>query len=71
MGLGLVYTGSHREYLLQHLIPSVSDASMENASLATLAVRFIFVGSENGEITSTILWRRWRGATLGLMQPVR
>jgi 26S proteasome regulatory subunit N1 len=28
---------------------------MEIASLATLALGFIFVGSENGEITSTIL----------------
>ncbi|KAJ7910625.1 armadillo-type protein [Mycena leptocephala] len=56
MGLALAYAGSHREDLLQLLIPHISDdATMEIASLATLALGFIFVGSENGEITSTIL----------------
>ncbi|KAJ7512053.1 armadillo-type protein [Mycena galericulata] len=56
MGLGMAYAGSHREDLLQLLIPHISDdVSMEVASLATLALGFIFVGSENGEITSTIL----------------
>ncbi|KAJ7620450.1 hypothetical protein FB45DRAFT_1094630 [Roridomyces roridus] len=56
MGLGMAYAGSHREDLLQLLIPHISDdVSMEAASLATLALGFIFVGSENGEITSTIL----------------
>ncbi|KAF7349265.1 26S proteasome regulatory subunit RPN1 [Mycena sanguinolenta] len=56
MGLGLAYAGSHREDLLQLLIPHVSDdVSMEIASLATLALGFIFVGSENGDITGTIL----------------
>ncbi|KAJ7755387.1 armadillo-type protein [Mycena maculata] len=56
MGLGMAYAGSHREDLLQLLIPHVSDdMSMEVASLATLALGFIFVGSENGEITGTIL----------------
>ncbi|KAK7019046.1 26S proteasome regulatory subunit RPN1 [Favolaschia claudopus] len=57
MGLGLAYAGSHREDLLELLIPHVSDdgVTMEIASLATLALGFIFVGSENGEITGTIL----------------
>ncbi|KAJ7336346.1 armadillo-type protein [Mycena albidolilacea] len=57
MGLGLAYAGSHREDLLQLLIPHISDdgVTMEIASLATLALGFIFVGSENGEITGTIL----------------
>ncbi|KAJ7327591.1 hypothetical protein DFH08DRAFT_1026700 [Mycena albidolilacea] len=52
MGLGLVYAG-----LLQLLIPHISDdgVTMEIASLATLALGFIFIGSENGEITGTIL----------------
>ncbi|KAJ7938131.1 armadillo-type protein, partial [Mycena leptocephala] len=56
MGLALAYAGSHREDLLQLLIPHISDdATMEIVSLATLALGFIFVGSENGEITSMIL----------------
>ncbi|KAF8189875.1 armadillo-type protein [Mycena galopus ATCC 62051] len=57
MGLGLAYAGSHREDLLQLLIPHISDdgVTMEIASLATLSLGFIFVGSENGEITGTIL----------------
>ncbi|KAF7350460.1 26S proteasome regulatory subunit RPN1 [Mycena venus] len=57
MGLGLAYAGSHREDLLQLLIPHIADdgVTMEIASLATLALGFIFVGSENGEITGTIL----------------
>ncbi|KAJ7275052.1 armadillo-type protein [Mycena rebaudengoi] len=57
MGLGLAYAGSHREDLLTLLIPHIADegVTMEIASFATLALGFIFVGSENGEITGTIL----------------
>ncbi|KAJ7734781.1 hypothetical protein DFH07DRAFT_988045 [Mycena maculata] len=56
MRLGMAYAGSHREDLLQLFIPHVLyNVSMEVASLATLALGFIFVGSENGEITGTIL----------------
>lgn len=57
MGLGLAYAGSHREDLLPFLLPHVADDSvtMEIASLAALALGFIFVGSENGEVTGTIL----------------
>ncbi|CAK5272385.1 unnamed protein product [Mycena citricolor] len=56
IGLGLAYIGSHREDLLQLLLPLVSDdVTMEIASLAVLALGFIFTGSENGEITGTIL----------------
>ncbi|KAJ7121412.1 hypothetical protein C8R44DRAFT_919755 [Mycena epipterygia] len=56
MGLALAYAGSHCEDLLQLLIPHISDdGTMEVASLATLALGFIFVGSENGEIAGTIL----------------
>jgi 26S proteasome regulatory subunit N1 len=56
-GLGLAYAGSHREDLSALLLPSVADdgVSMEIASLASLSLGFIFVGSANGEITSTIL----------------
>ncbi|KAJ7869215.1 hypothetical protein B0H14DRAFT_3861320 [Mycena olivaceomarginata] len=57
IGLGLAYAGSHRGDLLQLLIPHIPDdgVTIEIASLATLALGFIFVGSENGEITGTIL----------------
>ena len=57
MGLGLAYAGSHREDILDLLLPLVADdaVTMEIASLAALAVGFIFTGSENGEATGTIL----------------
>ncbi|KAJ7770509.1 26S proteasome regulatory complex non-ATPase subcomplex Rpn1 subunit [Mycena metata] len=57
MGLGLAYAGSHRQDLLQLLLPHVADeaATMEVAGLAALALGFIFVGSENGDITGTVL----------------
>jgi 26S proteasome regulatory subunit N1 len=57
MGLGLAYAGAHREDLLSSLLPHVADdaSSMEIASLSALALGFVFVGSGNGEITSTIL----------------
>ncbi|KAL1943923.1 hypothetical protein VTO73DRAFT_3741 [Trametes versicolor] len=56
-GLGLAYAGSHREDVMQLLLPYVADdgLSMEIASLTSLALGFIFVGSGNGEIASTIL----------------
>jgi 26S proteasome regulatory subunit N1 len=57
MGLGVAYAGSHREDLLNLLLPAVADdgVSMEIAALSALALGFVFVGSGNGEITSTIL----------------
>lgn len=57
MGLGLAYAGSHREDILPFLLPHVADdtVTMEISSLAALALGFIFVGSENGEVTATIL----------------
>jgi 26S proteasome regulatory subunit N1 len=56
-GLGIAYCGSHREDLLQLLVPVVADdgVSMEIASQAALALGFIFVGSANGEIAGTVL----------------
>jgi 26S proteasome regulatory subunit N1 len=55
--IGLAYAGSHREGVIPLLLPHVSDegTSMEVASLSALALGFIFVGSCNGEITSSIL----------------
>ena len=83
MGLGLAYAGSQREDLLSLLLPPVADdsTSMEIASLAALALGFVFVGSGNGEIASTILqtlmerddkaldekWGRFMAVGLGLL----
>ncbi|KAF8316845.1 26S proteasome regulatory complex, non-ATPase subcomplex, Rpn1 subunit [Clavulina sp. PMI_390] len=57
VGLGLAYAGSHREDLMELILPIVADdtASMEVVSLAALTLGFIFVGSANGEIAETIL----------------
>lgn len=57
IGLGLAYAGSHREDIIPLLLPHVADdtVSMEIASLAALALGFIFVGSQHGEISETIL----------------
>jgi 26S proteasome regulatory subunit N1 len=57
VGLGLAYAGSCREDLLGLLLPFVADetTSMEIASLAALALGFIYVGSGNGEVAATIL----------------
>lgn len=55
-GLGLAYAGSQREDLQNLLLPCIADesVSMEIASLAALALGFIYVGSGNGDISSTI-----------------
>ena len=57
VGLGLAYAGSVREDLQALLLPLVADESlsMEIASLAALSLGFIYVGSGDGEISSTIL----------------
>jgi 26S proteasome regulatory subunit N1 len=57
VGLSIAYAGSCRQDLLDLLLPFVADDSvtMEIASLATLGVGFIFVGSGNGEAAGTIL----------------
>ena len=83
IGLGLAYAGSHREDLISLLLPHVADdaAPMEISAFASLALGFIFVGSENGEIASTILqtlmerddnaldekWGRFMALGLGLL----
>ncbi|ORY08133.1 26S proteasome regulatory complex, non-ATPase subcomplex, Rpn1 subunit [Basidiobolus meristosporus CBS 931.73] len=57
VGLGLAYAGSNREDLSELLSPIISDTSvsMEIAGLAALSLGLIFVGSCDGDITSTIL----------------
>ncbi|KAI8377981.1 armadillo-type protein [Radiomyces spectabilis] len=82
-GLGLAYAGSGREELLELLLPLVSDTSlsMELSSMAALSLGMVFVGSCNGDITSTILqtmmeredvhlkdtWSRFMALGLGLL----
>ena len=55
--LGIAYAGTRREELLELLLPLVSDTTitMELSSLAALSLGMIFVGTCNGDITSTIL----------------
>ncbi|KAG0309136.1 proteasome regulatory particle base subunit [Dissophora globulifera] len=56
-GLGIAYAGSAREELSELLLPIVSntDNAMELSSFAALALGQIFVGTCDGDITSTIL----------------
>ena len=55
--LGIAYAGTAREDISELLLPSVADSAvtMEIASLAALALGFVFVGSGNGDIAGTIL----------------
>lgn len=81
--LGIAYAGTAREDISELILPSVSDTSvsMEIASLAALALGFVFVGSGNGEIAGSILevmmereetdlnekWGRFMALALGLL----
>lgn len=81
--LGIAYAGTAREDISELISPSVSDSSvsMEIASLAALALGFVFVGSGNGEIAGSILealmerdekdlnekWSRFMALALGLL----
>ncbi|KAG1225887.1 hypothetical protein G6F68_019836 [Rhizopus microsporus] len=55
--LGLAYAGSSRTEIADLLLPIVSDTSlsMELSSMAALSLGIAFVGSCDGDITSTIL----------------
>ena len=58
IGLGLAYASSHRQDPLAFLLPVVVDKCASTGKipmLAALSLGFMFVGSGNGEITSTIL----------------
>ena len=57
LGLGLAYAGTAREDIRDLLLPLVSDLglSSEIFGTAALALGMIFVGSTDGDITSTIL----------------
>ncbi|WVQ83362.1 hypothetical protein IAT38_005502 [Cryptococcus sp. DSM 104549] len=56
-GLGIAYAGSCRQDIADKLLPHVADEtnSMEVAAMAALALGFVFVGSGNGDIATTIM----------------
>lgn len=82
-GLAVAYAGSRRADVLEKLLPHVADETntMEVASMAALALGFVFVGSGDGEIASAILqtlmereqgqleseWTVFMGLALGLI----
>lgn len=81
--LGLAYAGTAREEISELLLPIVSDTSlsMELSCVAALALGMVFVGTCDGDITSTILqtmmeredaylkdtWARFMALGLGLL----
>ncbi|WVR04596.1 hypothetical protein IAU60_001606 [Kwoniella sp. DSM 27419] len=56
-GIGIAYAGSCRRDIAEKLLPHIADETntMEVASMAALALGFVFVGSGDGEIASAIL----------------
>lgn len=56
-GLGMAYAGSERHYLVERFVPYVADesSSIDVAANAALAMAFVYVGSGNGDVASTIL----------------
>lgn len=83
IGIGIAYAGTHRDDIMDLLLPRVEDTavSMEIAGVAALALGFIFVGSGDGNISRTILqtmmerendqlnnkWSRYLGLGLALL----
>lgn len=57
MGLGLAYAGSHKEELLELLLPLVTDTGLEMqiSAMAALALGFIFVGSAQSDVSEAII----------------
>lgn len=57
MGLGLAYAGSNKQSVSDLLLPLFADPStpMEVIGIAALALGNVFVGSADGEISSTLL----------------
>lgn len=83
LGLGIAFAGSQNEEVLSILLPLASDTSspIETATIACLALSHIFVGTCNGDITTSILdnflernvmelnteWIRFLALSLGLL----
>lgn len=82
-GIALACAGSYRQDIAERLLPFVSDdsVSMEVASMAALALGYVFVGSGNGDIAIAIVqtlmerdeaalndkWARFMSLALGLI----
>ena len=82
-GIAIAYAGSCRQDILAKLLPHVADEtnSIEVAAMAALGLGFVFVGSGDGEVASTILqtlmeredsqleseWSIFMGLALGLI----
>lgn len=82
-GIAIAYAGSQRRDIMDKLLPHVADEtnSMEVAAMAALGLGFVFVGSGDGEIASTVLqtlmerepaqleseWTVFMGLALGLI----
>ena len=83
LGLGYAYAGSAKAQVLDLLLPLVSDTNVpiDIASMASLALGMVFVGSCNGDIVSAVLqsmmeypetamkdsWTRFFGLGLALL----
>jgi 26S proteasome regulatory subunit N1 len=57
MGLGLAYAGTHKQELLEILLPIVEDTSldMQISAMAALSLGFVFVSSANDTISQAII----------------
>jgi 26S proteasome regulatory subunit N1 len=82
-GIAVAYAGSQRRDVAERILPHIADETntMEVAAMAALALGFVFVGSGDGEIASTILqtlmerepaqldseWAVFMGLALGLI----
>lgn len=82
-GIAIAYTGSCRQDILDKLLPHIADETntIEVASMAALSLAFVYVGSGDGDIASTILqtlmerednqltseWAIFMGLALGLI----
>ncbi|KAK5625036.1 hypothetical protein RRF57_000752 [Xylaria bambusicola] len=57
MGLGLSYAGSHKEELLEFLLPMVTNSSqdMQINAMAALSLGLIFIGSANSDISEAFV----------------
>ncbi|KAI0018373.1 armadillo-type protein [Xylariomycetidae sp. FL0641] len=57
MGLGLSYAGSHKEDLLEFLLPIVTNSGqdMQISAMAALSLGLVFVGSGNPEVSEALI----------------
>ncbi|KAG0663840.1 proteasome regulatory particle base subunit [Maudiozyma exigua] len=83
LGLGIAFAGSRNEEVLGLLLPLAADTSLplETSTMACLALSHIFVGTCNGDITTSIMdnflertttelkseWVRFLALSLGLL----